>query len=205
MIRGTLRYPGWSETWGQVVKLGLYLNTLTLPEIADKTYKDFTEMFLPLNISGNNVEARLANFLGISPTGTIMQNLKWLGLLDLQQIGQNFKTPMDLMTDLIKRKMPLPEGERDMVILQHNIVADYGEDKKQERTISTLVDYGNSEFTAIAKTVGAPAAIAAKLVMKGELDLTGCHIPTNPLIYTKVLQELKTLGIEFKEKTEVLD
>ena len=34
MIRGTLRYPGWSETWNQIVKLGLYLNSLTLPEIA---------------------------------------------------------------------------------------------------------------------------------------------------------------------------
>jgi len=207
MIRGTLRYPGWSETWSQIVKLGLYLNTLSLPEIADKSYKDFTEMFLPLNISGNNVEARLANFLGISPTGTIMQNLNWLGLLDLEKIGKNFNTPMDLMTDLIQKKMPLPEGERDMVILQHNIVADYGENRKKERTISTLVDYGDpkTNFTAIAKTVGAPAAIAAKLVMIGELELTGCHIPTHPLIYPKVLKELKTLGIEFIEKTEVLD
>ncbi len=58
-----------------------------------------------------------------------------------------------------------------MVILHHDIIADYGENRKRERTISTLVDYGNpkEKFTAIAKTVGAPAAIAAKLVLKGEL------------------------------------
>jgi len=207
MIRGTLRYPGWSETWNQIVKLGLYLNTLTLPEIAEKSYADFTEMFLPLNASGPKLEARIANYLGISPTGKIMQNLKWLGLFSDQKIGKNFNTPMDLMTDLIKTKMPLPEGSRDMVILQHDILAEFGENHKKERTVSTLVDYGNpeSKFTAIAKTVGAPAAIAAKQILKKEINLTGCHIPTHPEIYTKVLEELKSLGIKFREITESFD
>lgn len=206
MIRGTLRYPGWSETWNQIVHLGLYLNTLTLPEIADKSYREFTEMFLPLNVSGPKLEARIANYLGISPTGTIMKNLVWLGIFSEEKIGKNFKTPMDLMTDLIKKKMPLPEGERDMVILHHEIIANYPDRNHEEKTISTLIEYGdpNAKFTAIAKTVGAPAAIAAKLILKGELDLKGCHIPTHPQIYTKVLEELKTLGIEFSEKTEIL-
>lgn len=207
MIRGTLRYPGWSETWNHIVHLGLYLNTLTLPEIANKSYSEFTEMFLPLNISGPKLEARIANYLGISPTGKIMENLKWLGLFSEEKIGKNFKTPMDLMTDLIVKKMPLPEGERDMVILHHEIIAKYPGRYQKERTVSTLIEYGdpNAKFTAIAKTVGAPAAIAAKLILKGELNLTGCHIPTHPEIYTKVLEELKTLGISFTEKTEILE
>lgn len=207
MIRGTLRYPGWSETWNQIVKLGLYVNSLTLPDIADSSYRDFTEMFLPLNVSGPKLEARVANYLNISPTGTIMKKLTWLGLFSDEKIGQNFKTPMDLMTDLIKKKMPLPNGARDMVILHHEIIADYGDSRKKEITNSTLVEYGDpkAKFTAIAKTVGAPAAIATKLILKGELELTGCHIPTHPQIYTKVMEELKTLGIEFVEKTEVID
>jgi len=207
MIRGTLRYPGWSETWNQIVKLGLYLNTLKLPDIANNSYRDFTEMFLPLNVSGPKLEARIANYLNISPTGTIMNNLIWLGLFSDEKIGNNFNTPMDLMTDLIKKKMPLPEGQRDMVILHHEIIADYGETRKKEKTFSTLIEYGDpkAKFTAIAKTVGAPAAIATKLLLNGELKMTGCHIPTHPEIYTKVLEELKTLGIEFTEKTEEFD
>ena len=66
-----------------------------------------------------------------------------------------------------------------------------------------MVEYGDPtrKFTAIAKTVGAPAAIATKLLLKGELNLTGCHIPTHPEVYTKVMDELKTLGIKFTEKT----
>ncbi|MCB0730993.1 MAG: saccharopine dehydrogenase NADP-binding domain-containing protein [Ignavibacteriae bacterium] len=207
MIRGTLRYPGWSETWYQIVKLGLYLNTLTLPEIAERSYRDFTEMFLPLNVSGPKLEARIANYLNISPTGSIMKNLSWLGLFSNEKIGKNFRTPMDLMTDLIKKKMPLPEGQRDMVILHHEIIAEYKDQNKKEKIVSTLVEYGDpkEKFTAIAKTVGAPAAIAAKLVLKGELNLTGCHIPTHPAIYTKVLEELATLGIKFNEKTEEIN
>jgi len=202
MIRGTLRYPGWSETWYQIVKLGLYLNSLTLPEIADRTFKEFTEMFIPLHVSGPKIEARVANYLGISPTGTIMKHLTWLGLFAEDKIGVNYKTPMDLMTDLIKRKMPLPEGERDMVILHHEIIADYGNSVPKEKIESTLVEYGkpNEKFTAIAKTVGAPAAIAAKLLLKGELKITGCHIPTHKEVYPKVLEELESLGIKFNEK-----
>lgn len=206
MIRATLRYPGWGETWSQIVKLGLYLNTLTLPEIADKSYSEFTEMFLPLNVSGPKLEARLANYLGISPTGTIMKNLSWLGLFSDEKIGKNFKTPMDLMTDLLIKKMPLPEGKRDMVILRHEIIADYAEQNKKEKIISTLVEYGDPEakFTAIAKTVGAPAAIATKLILKGELNLKGCQIPTHPEIYKRVLDELETIGIKFNETREFL-
>jgi saccharopine dehydrogenase-like NADP-dependent oxidoreductase len=205
MIRGTLRYPGWSETWNQIVKLGIPLDTLELPDISEMTYREFTEMFLPLNVSGPKLEARIANYLNISPTGTIMKNFKWLGLFDDKKIGKNYKTPVHLMTDIIKRKMPLPEGARDMVILQHEIEAYYPELKKKEKTVSTMIEYGEPNgFTAIAKTVGAPAAIAAKLVLKGELPITGCQIPTHPMIYTKVLEELKTLGIKFVEKTEVI-
>jgi hypothetical protein len=59
-------------------------------------------------------------------------------------------------------------------------------------------------FTAIAKTVGLPAAIAACLLLEGNLPVTGCHIPTHPVIYTRVLEELKSLGLEMKERTETL-
>ena len=206
MIRGTLRYPGWSETWGQIVRLGIPLDTMALPDIAEMSYREYTEMFLPLNVSGPKLEARIANYLNISPTGTIMKNLKWLGLFDEKKIGKNFKTSVHLMTDLIKEKMPLPKGERDMVILHHEIEAFYPETNKKENIVSTMVEYGEADkFTAIAKTVGAPAAIAAKLLLKGELNITGCQIPTHPVIYTKVLEELKTLGIEFSEKVETTE
>jgi hypothetical protein len=51
----------------------------------------------------------------------------------------------------------------------------------------------------MAKTVGLPLAIAAKLILKGELTLTGLHIPTAKEIYEPVLKELEDYGIRFTE------
>lgn len=203
MIRGTLRYPGWSETWNQIVRLGIPNETLKIPELSKRTYAEFTEMFLPLNANGTKLSTRLANFLGISPTGKIMQNIKWLGLLDDRVIGGNPKTPADVMIKLMSEKMMLPKGGRDMVVLVHEIEAEFPNEKKKEKIISTLVNYGEPNgLTAISKTVGLPAGIAAKLILNGEIPLTGCHIPTHPMIYNKVLPELENFGIKFTEKVE---
>jgi hypothetical protein len=52
----------------------------------------------------------------------------------------------------------------------------------------------------MAKTVGLPIGIAASLILKGKLQLTGLHIPIIPEIYEPVLEELKKHGISFTEK-----
>lgn len=203
MVRGTLRYSGWSETWSQIVKLGIPNEFLEVPGLNKMTYRQYTEMFVPLNSNGGKLETRVANFLKISPTGGIMEKLKWLGLFDDKVIGGNVKTSTEVMQKILTEKLPLPEGKRDMVILMHKLEAEYPKEKRSKRFISTLVDYGIPDgMTTIAKTVGAPAGIAAKLILLGELPLTGTHIPTHPAIYTKVLAELETLGLTFTEKEE---
>ena len=60
-------------------------------------------------------------------------------------------------------------------------------------------------FTAMAKSVGLPAGIAAKLILTDKLPLTGCHIPTHPAIYRPVLKELAEKGLSFKEKVETIE
>ncbi|MBN1301465.1 MAG: saccharopine dehydrogenase NADP-binding domain-containing protein [Melioribacteraceae bacterium] len=206
MIRGTLRYPGWSEVWLQIVKLGMPNYVIRIPELAKRSYREFTEMFVPVNASGGTLETRVANYLGINPTGKIMDILSWLGLFDDEIIGGDVKTPVEVLTKLLINKLPLPENARDMVILVHEIKASYPEqNNKKEKITSTFIEYGEPNgFTAIAKTVGLPAAIAAKLLLKGELELTGCHIPTHPEIYTKVLAELEDTGFRFNEKVEAI-
>lgn len=204
MIRGTLRYPGWSETWHQIIRLGLPNDTMPNPRLSEMTYRDFLEMFLPLHASGSKLEQRLANYLNISPTGKIMENLKWLGLFANEPIGGNPTNASEVIIDLLIKKMPLPAGARDLVILQHEIEAEYPErGNQQERIQSTLIEYGEpSGFTAMSKTVGLPAALATKMVLTGQLPLTGCQLPTHPAIYEPVLEELKKAGISFKEKFE---
>lgn len=207
MIRATLRYPGWSETWSQIVQLGMTNDIMKIPNLPDLTFRDFTSMFLPIHSNGSKLETRLANYLGISPTGKIIDNITWLGLLEDKKIGGNVSTPLDVLTNLLIQKMPLPAGARDMVILVHEIEAIYpNQNNRQEKITSTFIEYGEPDgFTAISKTVGLPAAIAAKLLMLGELKLTGCQIPTHPEVYPKVLKELSSLGLKFTEKIEAIN
>ena len=130
-----------------------------------------------------------------------MNNLRWLGLFSEEQIGGKVSTSAEVMTELLKKKLPLPAGGRDMVILAHQVVAKYPKEKREEKIVSTLVEYGDPNgFTAIAKTVGLPAAIATKLILTDKLPLSGCYIPTHPSVYVPVMAELKKLGIKFKEK-----
>ncbi len=53
----------------------------------------------------------------------------------------------------------------------------------------------------MAKTVGLPLGIAAKLILQGKIELSGLHIPIIPEIYESVLNELERNGIKFDEET----
>ena len=52
----------------------------------------------------------------------------------------------------------------------------------------------------MAKTVGLPVAIAAKLILNGAIQSTGVKIPTAKDIYAPVLEELREHGINFVEE-----
>ncbi|MBL7995582.1 saccharopine dehydrogenase NADP-binding domain-containing protein [bacterium] len=206
IIRGTLRFPGWSETWQQVVFLGLANESLHMARLNEMTYRDMTEMFVPADVGGTSLEQRVANHLGINPTGRIMSNLKWLGLFSRDVIGIDANTVADVMIHLIKNKLRMPAKGRDMVILRHELEVEYRDPKlRKELITSTMVDYGiaNGE-TAIAKTVGLPVAITAKLLLTGKIPLRGCQIPTHPAIYEPVLRELEIQGIKFDEVVTAL-
>ena len=202
MMRGTLRYPGWSETWRQVVRLGLPNETMRIPGLKERTWAEIVEMFIPRDVAGVDLPQRVASHLNISPTGHIMQNLRWLGLFDEEPTQVEGETMADAMIHLLRRKLALKPDGRDMVVIVHELRVRYPkENDRREKVVSTMVEYGEPNgFTAMSKTVGLPAAIAAKLVMTGDLPMTGSHIPTHPAIYTPILEELERSGIKINEK-----
>ncbi|MGD8399176.1 MAG: saccharopine dehydrogenase C-terminal domain-containing protein, partial [Anaerolineae bacterium] len=102
-------------------------------------------------------------------------------------------------------KMAYAPGERDMLIMQHEFVAEYPD--RREAITSTLIDYGISHGdTSMSRTVGLPAAIAVRLILQGEMaGVTGVHVPVIPEIYEPVLAELASLGIELKEQVNVVE
>ncbi len=212
MIRGTLRFPGFSETWQQIVRLGLPNDTLPIPNLAKRTWAECVEMFIPRTTAGLSLPERVALHLGISPTGAIMDRLCWLGLFSDAPIGHDGETMADALVHLLKQKLALPPGARDLVILQHEFEVAYpDEGGRREKHFSTLIAYGDPDgFTAMSKTVGLPAALAVKLVLNGQFGrdsgraLVGAHIPTLPSIYTPILAELEEAGLTFTDRVEPL-
>ncbi len=207
MIRGTLRYPGWSETWAQIVRLGLPNEHLRIPDLAERTCREVVEMFLPLNITGPKLEQRIARFLRISPTGRIIENMRWLGLLSDEKTGCEGDTATAMLTHLLATKLALGPGETDIVILVHELEVEYpGSERAPERLTATLVAAGDPDrFTAMSKGVGLPAALGVELLLDDRLHLTGAHIPTHRSIYESILAELEKAGLSFQERVELLD
>jgi saccharopine dehydrogenase (NADP+, L-glutamate forming) len=52
----------------------------------------------------------------------------------------------------------------------------------------------------MAKTVGLPLALAAKLLLQGKITARGVLIPIAPEFYNPILAELSTLGITLVEE-----
>jgi len=205
MIRGTLRYPGWSETWGQIVNLGLPNETMRIPGLAERSYAEVIEMFLPLDVREVSLERRVAHFLRINPTGSIMEKLRWLGLFSDQPIGCQGETACDMMVHLLQQKLALTPEMRDLVLLVHELDVEYP-DRPDERITSTFAVEGEpGGFTAMSKTVGLPVAIATVLKLRGELSLTGSLIPTKPAIYEPILPEIEAAGLRFTERRTPLN
>ena len=62
----------------------------------------------------------------------------------------------------------------------------------------------NARLSGMAKTVGYPLGIAAKLILQERISQRGLMIPVHAEIYGPVLEELERLGITFIEEEESL-
>ena len=206
MVRGTLRHPGYCETWSKVVDLGLTNDTIHIPNLGDRSPREVVEMFLPIPVPPDRVEAAATLFLELNPTSQQMENLRYLGLFDDEPTGCGGDTAAAMLSHLLETRLaPLPES-RDMVIIVHEMEVEFpDQERPAERQTFTMVEFGEPlKMSAMAKTVGLPAAIAVEMLFAGELELTGCRLPTHPAICDAVLSRLRAEGLEFSEKVEPL-
>ncbi len=198
MYRGTLRYPGWCETWHQFVRLGL----LDTEDRSGLEPLDFAQIMAEKirAESQANLKQLTADFLGIDAESHILKKMDWLGLFSNSKLPNNCKSILDALACRLLEKMPYKEGETDMIVLYHDFLAAFP-DNRLEKIQSTLIDYGQpGGDSSMSRTVSLPAAIAAKGVLQNQIREKGVHIPVLPSVYEPVLKELETLGISFKEK-----
>ncbi len=199
MLRGTLRHPGYCRAWDVFVKLGLTDDTVKLEHSEDLSYAEIIEAFLPSSIRGETLLEKVASFCGLPPEGESMTRVAWTGIFEDKKTGVPDASPALILQKLLESKWKLNPGDKDMIVMQHQF--GYLRSGNTEKLISTLVAKGDDQqFTAMAKTVGWPLAICAKLILENKIQLKGVHLPVSKEIYQPVLQELKSMGVEFREK-----
>lgn len=124
-----------------------------------------------------------------------VQALEDLGLLAEDPVLK-LNTPLDTLTHYLSKKLNFEKSERDLVILRHDIGIHWPDHRIEDRGIN-LVIYGNADgHSAMSRTVGYPAAIAAKMILDGEIQQRGVILPFTPDIYRPVLNRLRSEGIE---------
>jgi saccharopine dehydrogenase (NADP+, L-glutamate forming) len=157
-----------------------------------------------------------AQFASTEEKERLISGLKWIGIFSEELINPR-SNPLDTLCAVLEKKMQFEKGERDLVMLQHKFEIEHKDGKKETRT-STLCEYGvPGGYSAMARLVGIPAAVAAKLVLDGTISEKGVLAPMNSKINDPLIKELKekygtfdrlcplmtqliVVGIECKEK-----
>jgi len=199
IYRGTLRYPGWCETWQAFVELGL-LDLTGRDDLAGLTWRQLIARLIG-KPEAKDVRGELATHLGLSRNSAVLDRFEWLGLLSDEPLPAA-PTILDALAVPMEARLSYEPGERDMLVLLHDFIAEYP--GRTEHITSTMVDFGIPHGdTSMARTVSLPAAIATRLILEGRINLTGVHIPVRPEIYEPVLDELEQMGIRVEEHVEV--
>jgi saccharopine dehydrogenase (NAD+, L-glutamate forming) len=140
----------------------------------------------------------------IDQDSDVREKLEWLGIFSDTRIGLKDATPAQVLEKILVNKWALDPDDKDMLVMWHKFIFKKKGDTGSTMLTSSLVVIGDDQVnTAMAKTVGLPLGIATKMVLTGQIKLTGCFIPTHPEIYEPVLRELEKYGISFREKETV--
>jgi len=202
LYRGTLRYPGWCKILEKISQLGLLDETEK--NLKGLTYREFMKVQLG-TAPEKDIRKALALRLDIEPESDIIHRLEWLGLLGEYPIPLDRGSALDILETRMLAKLRYQPGESDMIVLRHDFLTTSPGSKKQ-KIISTLVNYGipNGD-SAMARTVGLPAAISTRLILEGKIRAKGVLIPVQPEIYEPVLDELREHGIVFKQERKIVE
>ncbi|MEN8118147.1 MAG: saccharopine dehydrogenase C-terminal domain-containing protein, partial [Bacteroidota bacterium] len=194
MFRGTFRYPNWCESMDAIKTLGMV--NYDKQNFEGKTYKQVVAE--QIGVFPKNVKEKVAEKLNLELQNPAMVAMEWLGLFSDDKVPVAEGSTFDITSDLMLKKMMLPEGARDMVVMLHSFLIETAEGKK-EVIKSRLLDFATEKNTSIARTVALPAAIAVKMILDGKITDTGVHIPVSKTIYEPVLNELEKMGIAMVE------
>ena len=191
-IRTTLRYPTFNKGWNIIVGTGFTSKT-DFELIRDcKTFHDWFKVKMAQSQNEFPENGWDKNF---------KEQVDFLGMRSSESIPFEIESSSAILQHLLEKTLVMKPDDKDMIVMLHEM--EYEMDGGKKEIKSSLIVKGKDQLhTAMARTVGLPLGIAAKLILQNKISLTGLHIPVVREIYEPVLKELAQNGIKFEE-TEI--
>ena len=196
--RGTIRRVGFSKAWDVFVQLGMTDDTFIVDDSETMSNREFVNLFLPYHPT-DSVEIKFRHQLRIDQDDVIWDKLLELDLFSKTTVsGLKNATPAQMLEKILADKWTLQPEDKDMIVMYHKFGYEMNGEEKQ--IDSTMVCLGDDQtYTAMAKTVGLPVAIAAVKILNGEISTPGVQLPITKEVYHPILKELEEYGVVFKE------
>ena len=198
LYRGTIRRVGYSKAWNMFVQLGMTDDAYTMENSETMSYRDFINSFLPYH-PNDSVEIKTRMALGIEQDDIMWDKLLELDLFNASKIvGLKNATPAQILEKILTDSWTLQPEDKDMIVMYHKFGYEINGVRKQ--IDSKMVCIGDDQtYTAIAKTVGLPVAIATLQILNGNIKTPGVQLPIKKEVYLPILKELEEFGVVFKE------
>lgn len=200
LYRGTIRRVGFSKAWNMFVQLGMTDDSYFMEDSENMSYRQFVNSFLPYHPT-DSVEIKTRLILKID-----QDDIMWDKLLELDLFNPNKMvnlqnaTPAQILEKILNDSWTLEPEDKDMIVMYHKFGYELNGEKKQ--IDSKMVCIGDDQtYTAMAKTVGLPVAMATLLILNGKITTPGVQLPIKKEVYEPILNELEEYGVVFNEQT----
>jgi saccharopine dehydrogenase-like NADP-dependent oxidoreductase len=198
LYRGTIRRVGYSKAWNMFVQLGMTDDLYTMENSETMSYRDYINSFLPFHPS-DSVEIKTRMALGIEQDDIMWDKLLELDLFNPNKIvGLKDATPAQILEKILNDSWTLQPQDKDMIVMYHKFGYELNGERKQ--IDSKMVCIGDDQtYTAMAKTVGLPVAMATLQILNGNIKTPGVQLPIHKEVYLPILKELEEFGVLFVE------
>jgi saccharopine dehydrogenase-like NADP-dependent oxidoreductase len=196
-LRATLRHPDFCKGWKALIDLDL---TSEKDKINGyKTYLEWIKAKTGYD-NGVSIKEHIARKLEVKPNDKVVEMLEWMGVLEDYPIPDKPVSSGNVLLNLLLNKWQMKSHDKDMVVMQHEV--EYEHKGRKIKLESTMVLKGEDrEYSAMAKTVGLPMGVLARMVLnKKVVPPVGVCIPNMASVYKPVLTELHHHGINFTEE-----
>lgn len=222
VLRGTLRYPGFADLMHSFRRLGMLETnkTVRLPHWTSFVQKCLALQYTDSIDPDKDPLSLISSIIPPERLEPLHRALEWLSLvppviapassIPMPALPSNKMAPIDIFAYLLAHRLRYKPQERDMVVLSHEVISrprqwtKEGPELQQVNT-SSLITYGTSRASAMARTVGFPVAIAALNVLDGKVGVRGVVRPDDPSVYEPVLRGLEEMGLGMEERVGVGD